>query len=112
MEDSHQTSFIEFETIKEKIKAQKKFIIKMNNKKYRLTIINFDKCIQLKINDINNLNLYYYQNKYTLKDIIDSLKLDINLYDNFNKIMDLIKDAYLNNNILLELFNNNINLVI
>ena len=84
----------------------------MNNKKYRLTIINFDKCIQLKINDINNLNLYYYQNKYTLKDIIDSLKLDINLYDNFNKIMDLIKDAHLNNNILLELFNNNINLVI
>ena len=112
--ESSQNSFKHFESdsIKEKIKAQKKFIIKMNNKKYRLTIINFDKSIHLKINDINSLNLYYYQNKYTLKDIINSLKLDIDSYDNFDKIMDLIKNTYLNNNILLKLFNNYINLII
>ena len=62
---------LEFEINKEKIKVHKDYIIKMNNKKYKLTIIN--KCIQLKINDINNLNIYYYQNKYTLKNMIDSL---------------------------------------
>ena len=111
---SSQTSFkyIESKTIKEKIQTQKKFIIKMNDNKYRLTIIKYDKCIQLKVNNINNLNLYYYQNIYTFKNIIDIFKLDINLYYNFDKVMDLIKDAYLNNNILLKLFNNNINLII
>ena len=114
MENSSKTQFKceEPDIFKEAIKAQKKFIIKMNNNKYRLTIIKYDNRIQLKINDINNLNLYYYQNKYTLKNIIDSFKLDIDLYDSFDKIMDLIKDAYLNNNIFLKLFNNNINLII
>ena len=76
---------MENETSKEEIKAQKKFIIKINNKKYRLTIIKYDKCIQIKIHDINSLNLYYYQNKYTFQNIIDTLKLDINLYDSFIK---------------------------
>lgn len=104
---------MENEASKEEIKAQKKFIVKMNNKKYRLTIIKYDKCIQIKINEINSLNLYYYQNKYTFQNIIDTLKLDISLYDSFGKIMDLIKEAYINNNILLKLFNNNnINLII
>ncbi len=101
------------EASKEEIKAQNKFIVKMNNKKYRLTIIKYDKCIQIKINEINSLNLYYYQNRYTFQNIIDTLKLDISLYDSFGKIMDLIKEAYINNNILLKLFNNNnINLII
>ena len=80
----------------------------MNNK-----LTNINKCIQLKINNINNLNIYYYQNKYTLKNMIDSLKLDIFVYDSFDKIMKLIEYAYSNNNILLKLFNNyNINLII
>ena len=80
----------------------------MNNK-----LTNINKCIQLKINNINNLNIYYYQNKYTLKNMIDSLKLDIFVYDSFDKIMKLIEYAYSNNSILLKLFNNyNINLII
>ena len=116
MENSFKNSFecFESETIKEKIKAQKKFIIKISDKKYRLTIIKYDKCIQIKINNISSLDLYYYQNKYTFQNIIDTLKVDINLYDSFDKIMDLIKDAYINNNILLKLLNNNnnINLII
>ena len=116
MENSFKNSFecFESETIKEKIKAQKKFIIKISDKKYRLTIIKYDKCIQIKINNISSLDLYYYQNKYTFQNIIDTLKVDINLYDSFDKIMDLIKDVYINNNISLKFFNNNnnINLII
>ena len=78
---------------------------------YKLLVYIEDKYIIFNINKLDsNILLYHYQNKYELKEIINILNLNINLYDNLEKIRELINEAYLNKKLSIYNINNEMNL--
>ena len=54
----------------------KEYLFKIKEKEYKLLINIEYKYIIFKIEQLNNISLYYYQNKYELKQINDILKLN------------------------------------
>ena len=103
---------LEIKTPEEEIEVQKEYIFKRDSNNYKLEILEQDQHILLKLYDINSLNLFYYTQKYTLKNIVNILKLDTTIYNNWNKMIGLIDEVYSNNKIILQLINNNIHLII
>ena len=90
-----------------KIKINKEYNIRTNEKNYNL-IINIDnEYIFFKIYKLNNLISIYYKNKFDLKSLINILKLNIDLYDNFEKIIELIDNCYKNKKIEINNDKNN-----
>ena len=93
-------SYIKFEIIEgesQEIIEEKEYILTNDNISYKLKIIKDSEYIEFKINNINNnILLFKYCCKYKILKIIDILGLDIESYD---KIMEIINDAYTNNKI-------------
>ena len=81
------------------INIKKEFLIKTDNISYKLKIYSNNKYMIFKIEKSNDLMLYYYYNNYEHNQIINILKLNDKLYDNFEKIIELINDANLNKKI-------------
>ena len=81
------------------VNIQKEFLFKTDNLSYKLKIYSNNKYINFKIEKSDDIMLYCYYNKYDHKTIINILKLNDILYDNFEKIIELINDAYLNKKI-------------
>ena len=90
----------------QEIKNKKEYIFEINNIKYKLFVYIQNKYINFKIIKLDEISLFNYNIKYELKQIINILNINNDLYDNLSKIMKLIDDAYLNNKISI---NNNIN---
>ena len=99
----------EGESKEEEIKKEKEYIININNIVYQLSIIKDYKSIELKIISKNNLEMFYYYNKYSISKIIDIFKLNSCQDDNSGKIMEIINDAYSNKKISAYLDNNDNN---
>ena len=89
------------EQLDEKI-ARKELILKLNNLEYKLIILIDNDYLLLKIELLNEIILYSYQIKYDLKTIINILMLNNILYNNFEKIIELINDAYTNKKLLIK----------
>ena len=78
------------------VNIQKEFLFKTDNLSYKLKIYSNNKYINFKIEKLDDLILYYYYNNYEHHKIVNILKLNEMLYDNFEKIIELINEAYLN----------------
>ena len=81
------------------VNIQKEFLIKTDNITYKLKIDSNNKYISFKIEKSDDIMLYFYYNKYEYKTIVNILKLNELLYDNFEKIIELMNEAYLNEKI-------------
>ncbi len=84
----------------------------INENEYKLCVYIEDKYIIFNIYKLDDISLYYYQNKFELKEIINILNLNNNLYDNLEKIKELVNEAYLNKKLLIYNGNKEINLKI
>ncbi len=72
-----------------------------------------NKFINFKLYQINNIILFYYKNQFDLNDIVNKLDISHKLYNDLEKVMDLIDDCYNNNKLLLKLnTNDKINVII
>ena len=89
------------EEINDKI-TKKELILKFNNFEYKLIISSDDNYLYFKIEHIIEIIFYSYQTKYDLKTILNILMLNNILYDNFEKIVELINDAYINNKLFIK----------
>ena len=49
----------------------------MNENEYKLLVYIKDKYIIFNVNKLENISLYYYQNKYELKEIINIVNINI-----------------------------------
>ena len=78
------------------VNIKKEFLLKTDNISYKLKIYSSHKYINFKIEKLDDLMLYYYYNNYEYHKILNILKLNEMLYDNFEKIIELINEAYLN----------------
>ena len=81
------------------VNIKKEFLLKTDNISYKLKIYSSNKYINFKIEKLDDLILYYYYNNYEHHKIVNILKLNEMLYDNFEKIIELINEAYLNEKI-------------
>ena len=89
------------------VNIQKEFLIKADNITYKLKIDSNNKYISFKIEKSDDIMLYFYYNKYEYKTIVNILKLNELLYDNFEKIIELMNEAYLNEKISIHNNDNN-----
>ena len=89
------------EEINDKI-TKKEIILKFNNFEYKLIISSDNNYLYFKIEHIYEIIFYSYQTKYDLKTILNTLMLNNILYDNFEKIVELINDAYINNKLFIK----------
>jgi len=94
-----------------KIIEKKIYKIEINKNKYELIIFRDNQYIYFKIIQIDDITLFYYINKYNYEQIIDILNLKNNLYEDLEKVMELIDEAYSNKKILIN-FNIKKNIVI
>ena len=92
---------------------KKEYKIKKNENNYNLIISKDNEYIYFKIYQLNELISIYYKNKFDLKNIINILNLSPNLYENLDKVIELIDECYKNEKILInEEKNNKMNLII
>ena len=80
---------------------KKEYKIKKNEKIYNLIISKDNEYIYFKIYKLNELISIYYKNKFDLKNIINILNLSTHLYDNLDKVIELIDECYKNKKILI-----------
>ena len=80
-------------------KKEYEYTIQMKNIKYKLIIIKDSENIQFKIVNLDNIQMHYYYNIYSLNKIIFSLQLNSHLYKNLDQIIEKINKAYSDNNI-------------
>ena len=104
-----ETSFTESKIIENK---KKEYFMKNKDNEYILVVYIENNNIIFNIKQLNNISLYFYQNKYELNEILDVLKIDYKLIDNFEKIIELINKAYSNNKLFIHHTNDQINLKI
>ena len=91
-------------------KETKEYILEIDNISYKLIIYSENNEIIFSIEKNNELLLYNYKSKYNFKEIISILKLPLDIYNDTNKIIDLIDKAYDKNKILLKFDENKINI--
>ena len=100
-------------SIKIDIKNQiKEYILKINNSEYALSIIYETNKILFKIEKKNELLLYNYESKYNYKDIISILKLTSEIYNESNKILEVLDKAYEDKKLILKFDEDNINILL
>ena len=91
---------------------EKIYQLKINNISYILQI-QFDlEKIYFKLYENKEKNPSYYSNEYDLKSITKLLKLFPDIYNNLNKIMDLLNTSYNNNKLQLSKIDHHINIII
>ena len=91
----------------------KEYKININEKNYNLIINIENEFIYFKIYKLDDLISIYYKNKFDLKSLINILQLNLNLYDTFEKVIELIDDCYKNKKIEINNEKNNkMNLII
>ena len=88
----------------------KEYFLDLDNISYKLTIYPEKNEINFKIEKNNELLLYNYKSKYHFKDIISILKLPLEIYNNSNKVIDLIDKAYEEKKLLLKFDKKNIDI--
>ena len=109
---SERQNLLNIKTPKEESIIKKEYSLNNFNDKYNLIIeIHLDH-IYFKLYKSNELDLFYYKNKFDLKSIVDLLEINPDIYKNFNNILMLINEYYLNNKISLYVNNDNIDLII
>ena len=84
----------------------------MNNVSYKLLIKTDNLYLIFDLNEENNISLFHYTNKYKFEDLIKILKINIDLYNNLEEIVDLITNVYTKNKISFNYDNKSINLAI
>ena len=77
----------------------KEFLIKSDNKQYRLKIDINNKYIYFNVNLTDRIIDSNYQNKYDLDSIVRLLNLIPNKYTNLNQVLKFIEKAYSSNKI-------------
>lgn len=85
----------------EEILYKKEHTLVVNKISYKLIISMDRQFIYFKINEINNNSLFYFQNKYNYKNLLELFKLNNDIYINLEIIFDLIENAYLNKDLKL-----------
>ena len=90
----------------------KEYIIKINNLEYILKISYDTNSILLKIERKNELLLFNYENKFNYNDIVSILKLPPEIYNETNKVVDVLDKAYENKKLFLKFNEDNINLIL
>ena len=73
----------------------------INNKLYLFTISHDNKCIYFIIKEKNNILFSQYKNEYDLRKIIQYLKLNVNFYNDLNKIIELLDKVFLNKKMII-----------
>ena len=90
----------------------KEYILKINNEEYKLKISYDINNIFLKIERKNELLLYNYENKFNYNDIVSILKLPPEIYNESNKVVDVLDKAYENKKLILKFDEDNINMLL
>ena len=101
------------ESKKKNITIKKEYNIDINNNKYNLIITLDDEFIEFKVYQLNDIKFIYYKNKFNLNNINNILDLSFNIYNNLEKVLQLIDLAYKNKKLLINIdINNKMNLII
>ena len=85
----------------ENIVVKKEYKLKINNKQYLFTISHNDKNIFFIIKEQDYIFFYQYKNVFDLQKIIQYLKLNINFYNDINKIIELLDKVFLNQKMII-----------
>ena len=85
----------------ENILVKKEYNLMINNKRYLFTISHDNKCIYFIIKEKNNILFSQYKNEYDLRKIIQYLKLNVNFYNDLNKIIELLDKVFLNKKMII-----------
>ena len=83
-------------------KQEFEYTIETGKVNYKLIIIKDAEKIEIKLINLDNLQMYYYYNNYSLIQIILNLKLNSYSYKSLDQIIKLIDEAYSNNNIIID----------
>jgi len=102
MEDPAPTYLItpEFNKI-ENIIVKKEYNLMINNKPYLFTISHDNRYLYFIIKEQDCIHFLHYKNEYDLQKIIQYLKLNVNFYNDLNKIIELLDKVYLNKKIII-----------
>ena len=90
----------------------KEYFLKINNEESKLKISYDTNNIFLKIERKNELLLYNYENKYNYNDIVSILKLPPEIYNESNKVANVLDKAYENKKLILKFDEDNINIIL
>ena len=90
----------------------KEYILSIDDILYKLIVLYNSKEIFFKIEKKDESLLYNYTNIYNFKDIVSILKLPLEIYNETNKIIDVIDKAYENKKLILKYDVNKINFLI
>lgn len=102
---------INVENPQKQILEKKEYIINYLNDKYNLIIKRDLVYIYFKLYKLEEITLFKYKNKFYLKSIINHLKINPILYNDFDKIFKLIDECYSNNKIFLNKNNDMMDLI-
>ena len=83
-------------------KQEFEYTIETEKANYKLIIIKDAEKIEIKLINLDNLQMYCYYNNYSLIQIILNLKLNSYSYKSLDQIIKLIDEAYSNNNIIID----------
>ena len=83
-------------------KQEFEYTIETEKVNYKLIIIKDAEKIEIKLINLDNLQMYCYYNNYSLIQIILNLKLNSYSYKSLDQIIKLIDEAYSNNNIIID----------
>ena len=102
-----------YESKKENIIIKKEYNIDINNNTYNLIITLDNEFIEFKVYQLNDIKFIYYKNKFNLNNINNILDLSLNIYNNLEKVLELIDLVYKNKKLLINIdINNKMNLII
>ena len=90
----------------------KEYILKINNVEYKLKISYDINNIFFKIERKNELSLYNYENIYNYNDMVSILKLPPEIYNESNKVANVLDKAYENKKLILKFDEDNINIIL
>ena len=91
---------------------QKEYNFELKEDKYKLIIIINKEYIHFKLFKINGISFTYYNNKYNLNSIVYLLGLSLNLYNNLEKVLELINECYNNKNIKINIAKNKLYMIL
>ena len=96
----------------QQIIEEKEYLLNYLNEKYSLKIERNIQYIFFNLYKLEEMSLFYYKNKFDLPKIIQLLKINPNLYNDFSKIFKLIEECYSKNKISLKINNDVIDLIL
>ena len=82
---------------------KKEYNLEMNNNQYILNITIDNKFINFELTQTNDILFFDYKTKFNLNGIIKKLEISHKLYNDLEKVMDLIDNCYSNNKLILNL---------